>query len=150
MSKAANKQVADRLRTHVADATVLWYAIHNDHWFVKGPQFFTLHEHFEDLYTRWGQIVDDLAERLLSIGASPVGTLVEVLDLATIDERQGTPSAQDRVALLIDAITAIHAGMGETIALAEKDNDRGTVNLLDEILDVSEKNLWMLRAFNAK
>ena len=141
--------VADRLRTHQADATVLWQALHNDHWFVTGRQFYTFHEKTEELYGRWGQITDELAERLLMIDAKPLGTLKDVLKHATISERSPGFDLSARVNALIADITTIHEGMGKTIELAEAQGDRGTVNLLDEIRDTSEKNLWMLRAYNA-
>ena len=61
--------------------------MHNFHWYVKGPNFFSLHEKFEELYNEASQYVDDLAERILAIW-KPVGTLKESLEISIVDEGQ--------------------------------------------------------------
>lgn len=53
---------------------------------LKGPNFFSLHEKFEELYNEASQYVDDLAERILAIGGNPVGTLKESLEISIVDE----------------------------------------------------------------
>ena len=47
----------------------------------KGPQFFTLHEKFEELYTESATHIDEIAERILAIGGKPVATMKEYLEL---------------------------------------------------------------------
>lgn len=72
----ANKQdVVDVLNEQVANWTVLYTKIHNFHWFVKGPHFFSLHVKFEELYNEASEHIDELAERILAIGGSPVATM---------------------------------------------------------------------------
>lgn len=63
-----NKQVIEVLNKQVADWSVLFTKLHNFHWYVKGPQFFTLHEKFEELYTESATHIDEIAERILAIG----------------------------------------------------------------------------------
>ena len=52
----------------------------------KGPNFFSLHTKFEELYDEASQYVDDLAERILAIGGNPIGTLTESLDKSIVKE----------------------------------------------------------------
>ena len=76
------------LNKQVANWTVLYTKLHNFHWNVKGPHFFTLHAKFEELYTEAAGHIDSLAERVLSIGGKPVGTLAACLNTASITEAE--------------------------------------------------------------
>ena len=142
-----SKATAEALNGLLSDATVFWYKLHNDHWFVAGEQFFTLHEKYEELYTRWAGVVDEIAERVLTVGHRPVGTLREALDQSEIQERTQDLSASDRVRSTLDDLRQMHDRMGKAIEVASSAGDRGTENLLDDVRDVMEKNMWMLRAF---
>lgn len=64
-----------RIKSTSSKLTVAYTKLHNFHWYVKGPNFFSLHEKFEELYNEASQYVDDLAERILAIGGNPVATL---------------------------------------------------------------------------
>ena len=68
---AAN--VNEIVNKQVANFSVMYIKLHNFHWYVKGEQFFTLHEKFEELYTETATIIDDLAERLLALEGSVAG-----------------------------------------------------------------------------
>ncbi len=81
-----NKQVIEVLNKQVADWSVLFTKLHNFHWYVKGPQFFTLHEKFEELYTESATHIDEIAERILAIGGKPVATMKEYLEISSIQE----------------------------------------------------------------
>ena len=142
-----SKATAEALNGLLSDATVFWYKLHNDHWFVAGEQFFTLHEKYEELYTRWAGVVDEIAERVLTVGHRPVGTLREALEQSEIQERTQDLSASDRVRSTLDDLRLMHDRMGKAIEVAASAGDRGTENLLDDVRDVMEKNMWMLRAF---
>ena len=149
-STTPSAQTAAALNAVLADATVLWFKLHNDHWNVKGAGFFRLHEQFEAMYTRWGGIVDEVAERVLTIGHAPIGTLGEALKAAAIKEREAALGASDRVRSTLDDLGRVHARMGEAIEKAVAGGDRGTENLLDAIRDETEKTMWMLRAYLAE
>ena len=55
------QDVVKELNQQVANWTVAYTKLHNFHWYVKGPNFFSLHEKFEELYNEASQYVDDLA-----------------------------------------------------------------------------------------
>ena len=67
---------------------------------LKDPNFFSLHEKFEELYNEASQYVDDLAERILAIGGNPVGTLKESLEISIVDEAGKNYSAEQMVEVL--------------------------------------------------
>ncbi|MFE4116572.1 Dps family protein [Priestia sp. YIM B13448] len=78
--------VNEIVNKQVANFSVMYIKLHNFHWYVKGEQFFTLHEKFEELYTETATIIDDLAERLLALEGKPVATMKESLELSSIKE----------------------------------------------------------------
>ena len=145
----ADSKVPDGLNTILADAIVFYQKLHNYHWMVEGKHFFGLHEKFEELYDRWAEVMDDVAERVLTIGGRPVPTLADALKAATIEEDGSKPDAKDMVKIVLTDLQQQLENMRKTIAAAEEADDRGTANLLDEFCDEIEKTNWMLTAWLA-
>src|SRR5690625_1231983 len=71
----------------VANQGVMFVKLHQYHWYVQGPDFFTLHDKFEELYNETSTQFDAFAERLLAKGEKPFSTLTEFLEHATISEK---------------------------------------------------------------
>lgn len=139
--------VANELNTLLADATVLYQKLRSMHWTVKGPFFFGLHSKFEEQYDGWAEHIDEIAERILTIGGTPHTTLATILKEARLTEFSGNPTGKEMVSTLCEDLTTIVAHAGSTLAKAEEAGDRGTANLLDGIIDEQQKTIWMLKAF---
>ena len=88
MNMTDTQSLVDLVNKQVANWTVLFTKLHNFHWYVKGHQFFVLHDKFEELYNEAAIHIDELAERLLALEGKPVGTLKESLELASIKGSQ--------------------------------------------------------------
>jgi starvation-inducible DNA-binding protein len=138
------------INRQIANWTVLYTKLHNYHWNVKGPHFFTLHEKFEALYTEAAVHIDELAERLLAIGGSPVATLKESLATATLQEAQGIEAAEQMVTALAADFRTLIKEAGEGIEAAEQAGDEPTGDMLLGIQAGLQKHLWMLNAFLGK
>lgn len=65
-----SKGLVDLVNKQIANWTVLYTKLHNYHWYVTGPDFFTLHAKFEELYNEAALHIDELAERLLALEGS--------------------------------------------------------------------------------
>jgi starvation-inducible DNA-binding protein len=146
----SNADIVTGLNAAVADATVFYQKLRAFHWTVKGPNFYALHEEFETLYTRWAEIIDELAERVMQLDGTPPLTLKSVLSQATLQEAPGGPKDSEMVAHMSADLEALQAGFRKLIAQAEEHHDRSTANLLDDFLDESAKAVWMLKSFNGK
>lgn len=146
----ADQKLHAHLSVIVANAAVFYYKLHNYHWFVTGKQFFTLHTKFEELYDHWTGLMDDVAERLLTVGGKPPATLAQALKDATIQEETGKPSPAEMVDSILRDMKSQMKVMKEAIELGEKSGDRGTVNVLDGFCDEIEKTVWMLEAWLEK
>ncbi len=130
----------------LSDTLVLEQKLRHFHWNVQGPQFFALHAKFEQLYDHFADVIDDLAERILTTGGEPVRTLGQALEQAALVEEPGKPDAMAMVKALAADLKTLHERAVAGLAAAEAAGDRGTVNLLDGLNDELEKTLWMLRA----
>lgn len=138
--------VANHLDVTLANAIVTYQKLHHYHWRVTGDQFFRLHEKFEELYKTFGEILDDVAERILAIGGQPIGTLEAAIEAANVAEDNSVPMPRKMVENTLNDLALQRNQMQDVIAEAERVGDRGTVNLLDNICDGLEKSMWMLRS----
>ncbi|WP_087941746.1 Dps family protein [Bacillus kwashiorkori] len=140
-----NNEIKGNLNGLLADFTVMYMKLHHYHWFVKGPHFFTLHEKFEELYNEVTGHVDDIAERLLTVGETPISTLKECLETATTKEATTVGTEKEMVEELLADFRTIMDKLNAGLALTE--NEPGTNDLLLGILTSLEKHSWMLRAY---
>ncbi|MED1461364.1 Dps family protein [Bacillus safensis] len=131
----------------VADWTVLYVKLHNYHWYVKGKDFFTLHEKFEELYTETATYIDDLAERMLALNGQPVATMKECLEISSIQEAEGNESAEQMVKNLYDDFSNIAEELKQGMELAAEVGDETTGDMLLAIHQSIEKHNWMLKAY---
>ncbi|ALS24705.1 MULTISPECIES: Dps family protein [Paenibacillus] len=145
-----SKNLNEVLNTQIANWSLLYIKLHNYHWYVKGPQFFTLHVKFEELYTEAALHVDNLAERLLALKGQPVATMREILELATVHEATGNENAEQMVRAIANDFNTVAAELKEGMAIAEAADDETTGDMLLAIHSSLEKHTWMLESFLGK
>jgi len=138
------------LNVQIANWSVLYTKLHRYHWFVKGPHFFTLHEKFEELYNESADVVDEAAERLLAIGGTPVATMKEYLNIATLEETKGEGNADEMVSNLADDYKYLKKELKELAELSEQHGDDVTNDLAVGLLEKIDTHIWMLSAYLGK
>ncbi|AKC67107.1 DNA starvation/stationary phase protection protein [Bacillus altitudinis MN12] len=142
-----SEKLLNVVNKQVADWTVLYVKLHNYHWYVKGKDFFTLHEKFEELYTETATYIDDLAERMLALNGQPVATMKECLEISSIQEAEGNESAEQMVKNLYDDFSNIAEELKRGMELAAEVGDETTGDMLLAIHQSIEKHNWMLKAY---
>ncbi len=135
------------LNTQVSTWSVMYAKLHNYHWYVKGKEFFTLHAKFEELYNEATQHMDDIAERVLTLGGEPTATLKQHIQDAVVEEAAGTEKAEQMVAALVSDFDAIMKSLKQGMELSVEEGDVMTEDLLNAIYQSIEKHQWMLNAF---
>ncbi len=138
--------ISNGLSRMLADSFCLYLKTQNYHWNVKGPMFQTLHVMFMDQYTELWNALDEIAERIRSLGFPAPGTMAEFAKLSSIRETEGVPSAEDMVRDVIIASQTVTRTAREVLDLADKANDQPTIDLMTQRLQIHEKNAWMLRS----
>ena len=142
----STEQTANTLAKLLADSYSIYLKTHNYHWNVTGPMFTTLHNLFEVQYTELALAVDEIAERIRTLGAPAPGSYTAFAKLASIAEENGSPDAIMMIKNLVADQATIAATARSVIEVAEVDGDQATVDLATRRLDVHEKNAWMLRS----
>jgi starvation-inducible DNA-binding protein len=145
-----SEKLLEIVNKQVANWTVLYTKLHNFHWYVKGQQFFVLHEKFEELYNEANEHIDELAERLLALGGKPIATLQQSLETASVKEATGTESAEEMVQAIVNDFSILIKELKEGMDLAAEVGDDTTGDLLLSIHQGLEKHVWMLNSFLGK
>ena len=144
-----SKELIESVNKQVANWTVLFTKLHNFHWYVKGPHFFTLHTKFEELYNEAAVVIDEFAERILALEGKPVGTMKECLEISSIEEATGSENEQDMVKTLSKDFAKIADELQKGIEIAQKAEDEGTADMLLGVKKSVKKHLWMFNAYLA-
>ena len=138
--------IATGLKRLLADTYTLYLQTHNFHWNVTGPQFRELHLMFEEHYTELAVAVDDIAERIRTLGVIAPGTYKAFAALSSIKEVEDIPAAADMVQILNKSHEQVVRTCREALKLAQEANDESTAALVSDRMRIHEKTAWMLRA----
>jgi len=146
ISEADRVKIAEGLKRLLADSYTLYLQSHNFHWNVTGPQFRELHLMFEEHYTELATAVDEIAERIRTLGVPAPGTYQSFAALSSIKEVEGVPAAKEMVEILTGGHERVVKTCREVLALAQEGNDESTAALVSDRMRIHEKTAWMLRA----
>lgn len=140
---------ASLLNELVANQGVFYVKLHQYHWYVKGPHFFTLHEKFEELYNDTTENFDAFAERLIALGEKPYSTLKEYLEHSSISEEVYTEeiAAEKMVENLIADFETLKSIALKGIEASSEADDPATEDMLVEYVENIDTTNWMLSAF---
>ncbi|MBU3070901.1 DNA starvation/stationary phase protection protein [Aestuariicella sp. G3-2] len=139
-------EVADGLKSLLADSYTLYLQTHNFHWNVTGPQFRELHLMFEEHYTELATAVDDIAERIRTLGVAAPGTYRAFAELSSIEEVEDIPTATEMVKLLTQGHEQVVKTCRDVLKKAQQADDESSAALVSDRMRIHEKTAWMLRA----
>ena len=144
-----NRQaVATALNKLLADEHVLYNKTRNYHWSVEGPSFMEFHKLYEAQYTELAEMIDEIAERIRTIGHFAEGRLKEILKLAELDE----PAPPTDQASQIRNLEGDHEILIQRLRklvddFEDKYKDKGSADFATGIMKQHEKMAWMLRSY---
>ncbi|SFD78609.1 Dps family protein [Thermophagus xiamenensis] len=139
-------EVNEKLNELLASFQVYYQNLRGFHWNVKGKLFFTLHSKFEELYDDAAEKVDEVAERILTLGGKPLHTFDDYLKTSKIAVVKDEHDGLKLVEAAIDNISTLIRLEREIIPVAEKIDDEGTASLMSDFISEQEKTVWMLKA----
>jgi starvation-inducible DNA-binding protein len=150
LNEARVANVVTALQNLLADFQIYYTNLRGFHWEIKGRGFFVLHEKFENMYDDTATKVDEIAERILTLGGTPENKYSGYLKLARIPEVSGVTSSHEAVDNILNTYKHFIAEERKLIELAEEANDVVTADLLTGYLKEQEKMIWMLVAFSTR
>ena len=140
-------KIVESLSTVLADAYMLYLKTHNFHWNVTGPMFSSLHVMFEEQYTEQWNALDDIAERIRSLGHFAPATYKRYAELSSITEEPEVLSAKEMIRQLVEGNEILTRTLRAGVKVADELDDFPTADMLTTRMDVHVKNAWMLRSF---
>ncbi|MFC3881315.1 Dps family protein [Algoriphagus namhaensis] len=139
--------VTHDLNNLLSDYHIFYQNLRGFHWNIKGNDFFTLHEQFEELYTMVYQNIDELAERIVTIGFKPLHSYSEYLKNSILNEVTDVEDAEESVRNVVDGLGSLVQSHRKIAMAAGEAGDIATEDLLTNFVGELEKRMWMFTKY---
>ncbi|HVK98016.1 MAG TPA: Dps family protein [Flavisolibacter sp.] len=147
LSNVQSKEVADRLNILLSNYQVFYINARGFHWNITGEKFFELHAKFEELYNDLLVKVDEIAERILTLGHVPLHTFSDYTAVATIKEAKNISDGKEAMQNILISFRTLIQLQREISAIASEADDEGTNALMSDYIREQEKLTWMYSAY---
>ena len=107
LKEADCKKISEKLNVLLANYSVFYQNTRGSHWNIKGEQFFTLHPKFEELYNNLVLKIDEIAERILTLGATPAHNYSDYLAVSTIKESKEVTDGNKSVEIILNSYKVV-------------------------------------------
>ena len=141
------RQLAEGLNTLLANYQLFYINARGFHWNISGEKFFELHMKFEELYNDAILKIDEIAERILTLGHTPAHSFTEYLKLADIEEATNVSEGRAAVEAVLNSFKILLRHERELLTLASDAEDEGTNALMSDYIRQQEKLVWMYGAY---
>lgn len=147
IAKGKREKLVAILNQSLADAADLKSQAKQAHWNVKGMNFIALHELFDRVATELDTHVDDLAERITTLGGTALGTVRLAARNSSLTEY---PHEITDGTAHVDALSSALADFGKKVRKnIDVTNDLGDADTADLYTGISrsiDKLLWFVEA----
>lgn len=147
LDTAKSKELASLLNNLLADYSIFYQNTRGYHWNIKGDKFFELHIKFQELYTNLLLKIDDVAERILTLGYTPEHRYTEYVKNSGIAESKKISDGLKAIAEILDAFQTLITKQRTILNKSAEINDEGTNALMSDYIREQEKLVWMYSAF---
>jgi len=147
LDKKKTGTLAAQLNNLLADYMLFYQNTRGLHWNIKGEKFFELHLKFEELYTNLLLKVDEVAERILTLGTTPLHTFEDYLKTSSIKSGKNISQPKEAVQLVLDSFQILLIKQRKLLQLSADANDEGTNALMSDYIRDQEKLVWMYSSY---
>ena len=141
------KKLAEKLNTLLANYSIFYQNTRGFHWNIKGEKFFELHVKFEELYNDLILKIDEVAERILTLGHIPDHNFSDYKKTSTITEINLVSNGTKAVSNILSSFQIIIILQRELLLISEEAGDEGTNALMSDYIRMQEKLVWMYSAY---
>ena len=142
-----SKELADKLNELLANYSIFYQNTRGYHWNIKGREFFELHVKFEELYNDLLLKIDEVAERILTLGHSPNHRYTDYKKVSKIEESNQVSDGIKAVENILNSFKTIISIQRDLLTLSAEAEDEGTNALMSDYIRAQEKLVWMYSAF---
>jgi len=143
-------QLVSKLNLVLANYAVHYQKLRNFHWNVVGPDFFDLHEKFEEQYNFTKETIDTIAERIRVFGARPISTLQGYIEASEIKEVDHNFKSSMMVSEILNDFEILLTHLVDTYDTASEIGDVASTQIIQGLIEEVETKFWMYSAFNTK
>jgi len=147
LHEGSASDLSGKLNELLANYQIFYMNVRGYHWNVKGANFFELHEKFEEFYTDLLVKVDEVAERILTLGHKPVHAYSDYVKLSQIKEDKDVHDGEACVRGVLAGFQTLIEQQRELLSLASDADDEGTASQVGDYIREQEKTVWMLNAY---
>ncbi|NOY36316.1 MAG: DNA starvation/stationary phase protection protein [Chlorobi bacterium] len=147
LNKEKAGQLAGELNKLLANYQVFYQNVRGFHWNIRGEKFFELHVKFEELYDDLLLKIDEIAERIVTLGAVPVHTWSDYLNLSSIGEAKDITRGEEGAGKILESLLVLLDMQRKILDLSADAGDEGTNALMSDYIREQEKLAWMYDAF---
>ena len=147
IQKDKAEDIANELNVLLANFQIYYQNLRGIHWNIKGKRFFELHPKFEELYTDANLKVDEIAERVLTLGATPLHTFEDYSKAAKVPVGKNISEDEKAVQLIVDSLSELLKIERQILGASDEASDEGTNSMMSDFITQQEKTVWMMKAW---
>ncbi len=147
LNQNQTNELVEKLNKLLANYQVFYQNTRGFHWNIRGEKFFELHLKFEELYNNLQTKIDEIAERILTLGGTPHHSFSKYIDNSTIKAVENTTEARACVQSILDSLQVIISLQRDILEQSAKYNDEGTNAIMSDYIREQEKLVWMYLSF---
>ena len=147
LSTERSNELSTKLNVLLSEYQIFYINTRGFHWNIKGDKFFELHAKFEELYTDLQVQIDEIAERILTLGFTPLHSFTDFLKHSKISEENNVSDGNACVDSILNSFEKIIALEREILELSGDVSDEGTNALMSDYIREQEKLVWMYSSF---
>jgi starvation-inducible DNA-binding protein len=147
LDPAKSKELSEKLNLLLANYQVYYINLRGFHWNITGDNFFTLHVKFEQLYTDVALKIDEVAERVRTLGNIPMHSFTDYLQNSEIKEVKNVSNGKDAVQYILNGLGTLIKTQRELLDMSDETGDEGTNSMMSDYIREQEKIVWMYTAF---
>ncbi|MCY7361320.1 MAG: DNA starvation/stationary phase protection protein [Ignavibacteria bacterium] len=141
------KHLAEKLNELLANYSIFYQNTRGYHWNIKGEKFFELHLKFEELYNDFLLKIDEVAERILTLGHTPKHNYTDYRITSKIKESVQVSDGIKAVEDILMSFQTIIILQRELLTISADAGDEGTNALMSDYIRLQEKLVWMYSSF---
>jgi len=141
------KDLATDLNQLLANFQIYYQNLRGIHWNIKGKNFFDLHVKFEELYDDANMKVDLIAERVLTLGVTPLHIFEDYIKRAKVPVGKNVSKDEEAVRLIVDSLTELLIIERKILDKSADADDEGTNAMMSDFITEQEKTVWMMKAW---
>ncbi len=144
------KELTEKLNKLLANFQIYYQNLRGLHWNIRGKNFFDLHVKFEELYNDANVKVDLLAERILTLGETPLHTFEDYAKFSKVPVGVNVSKDDKAVELIVASLTELLKLERDILSASGDADDEGTNSMMSDFISEQEKTLWMMNAWLGK